>query len=134
METVRKHSRKRDAILQCLRETDVHPSAEWVYQKLKPQIPDLSLGTVYRNLSLFKAGGQIASLGTVQGLERFDGNTEPHAHFICRRCGRVLDLAGVELPESVLRQAGDLSGHRAESCRLTFSGCCRFCEETEKIF
>ena len=72
MDTIRKHSKKRDAILNCLRETDAHPSAEWVYSRLKPQIPDLSLGTVYRNLALFKETGEAISLGTVMGLERFD--------------------------------------------------------------
>ena len=53
METASKHFRKRDAILNCLRQTDVHPSAEWVHAQLKPEYPDLSLGTVYRNLALF---------------------------------------------------------------------------------
>ena len=88
MDTIRKHSKKRDAILNCLRETDAHPSAEWVYSRLKPQIPDLSLGTVYRNLALFKETGEAISLGTVMGLERFDGRTDPHIHFVCTRCGR----------------------------------------------
>ena len=59
MATVRKHSRKRDAILACLRSTTCHPTAEWVYQQLKPAIPDLSLGTVYRNLSMFKDEGLV---------------------------------------------------------------------------
>lgn len=77
MATVRKHSRKRDAILACLRSTTCHPTAEWVYQQLKPAIPDLSLGTVYRNLSMFKDEGLVISVGTVGGLERFDGNTSP---------------------------------------------------------
>ena len=90
MDTIRKHSKKRDAILNCLRETDAHPSAEWVYSRLKPQIPDLSLGTVYRNLALFKETGEAISLGTVMGLERFDGRTDPHIHFVCTRCGRSL--------------------------------------------
>ena len=51
MSTVRKHSHKRDAILECLRCTTSHPTAEWVYTQLKPTIPDLSLATVYRNLA-----------------------------------------------------------------------------------
>ena len=70
MERTAKHFRKRDAILTCLRQTTVHPSAEWIYAKLKPEIPDLSLGTVYRNLALFKQQGLITSLGTVNGVER----------------------------------------------------------------
>ena len=68
-----KHFRKRDAILAYLRQTDQHPSAETVYANLKTQIPDLSLGTVYRNLSLFKQQGLIVSLGSVDGVERYDG-------------------------------------------------------------
>lgn len=54
MEPTRKRSKKRDAILSCLCSTDTHPSAEWIYHRLKPQIPDLSLATVYRNLALFQ--------------------------------------------------------------------------------
>ena len=64
MAMLRKHSRKRDAILACLRSTTCHPTAEWVYQQLKPAIPDLSLGTVYRNLSMFKDEGLVISVGT----------------------------------------------------------------------
>ena len=97
MDTIRKHSKKRDAILNCLRETDAHPSAEWVYSRLKPQIQDLSLGTVYRNLALFKGTGEAISLGTVMGLNALTGGRIPisilyapaaAAYWICRvsRC------------------------------------------------
>lgn len=127
METVRKRSKKRDAILRCVQEADGHPSAEWVYHRLKPEIPDLSLGTVYRNLALFKQTGQIVSLGTVQGLERFDGCTAPHAHFICTHCGRILDLPGIVLPQEAFRQAEELAGFRMEDCLLTFQGSCMEC-------
>ena len=77
MATAKKFSRKREAILTCLHGTTCHPTAEWVYQQLKPQFPDLSLGTVYRNLAAFKAEGVIDSVGVVNGLERYDGNTIP---------------------------------------------------------
>ena len=59
----RKHSKKRDAIYECVRSTKTHPSAEWVYSRLKPEIPDLSLGTVYRNLNLFQQEGRLISVG-----------------------------------------------------------------------
>ena len=72
MERTSKHFRKRDAILHCVRSTDAHPSADWVFEHVKEQIPDISLATVYRNLSLFKEQGLITSLGTVKGVERFD--------------------------------------------------------------
>lgn len=133
METIRKHSKKRDAILRCLRETAVHPSAEWVYQRLKPQIPDLSLGTVYRNLALFKAQGEILSLGAVNGLERFDGRTSPHAHFICTQCGRVLDLPELPPTEELIRQAEARTDSHVEGCTLTFTGHCRQCQTHQEI-
>ena len=77
MNTTR-YSPKRDAILQCLRSTTCHPSAEWVYSQLKPKIPDLSLATVYRNLARFRAEGAVQVIGCVDGEDRYDGNTAPH--------------------------------------------------------
>jgi Fur family peroxide stress response transcriptional regulator len=88
----RKHSKKRDEILAVIRSTGSHPSAQWVYDKLKPRIPGLSLGTVYRNIALFREEGVVASLGVIDGEERFDGDVSPHPHLVCRRCGRVMDL------------------------------------------
>ena len=74
---IQKKSRKRDAILACVCSTDTHPTAEWVYTQLKPDIPDLSLGTVYRNLAMFRREGIIGSAGVVNGLERYDRNPLP---------------------------------------------------------
>lgn len=131
MERTRKRSRKREAILACIRATKCHPSAEWIYDRLKPELPDLSRGTVYRNLRLFLAEGEVASVGVVDGLERFDGDVSPHAHFICRACGAVADLADVAVPEALLARAGAASGGRVESSRLSFSGLCRACAQAK---
>ena len=127
MEKATKHFRKRDAILTCLRETTEHPSAEWVYSQLKQEIPDLSLGTVYRNLSLFKEQGLITSLGTVNGVERFDANTDPHVHYISTGCGRVLDLHQIRVPEELNQAAAMNSGGEVTGCQLTFTGVCGHC-------
>ena len=129
MERTAKHFRKRDAILSCLRQTTEHTSADWVYAKLKPEIPDLALGTVYRNLTLFKDQGLIASLGTVGGVERFDGNVTPHVHFICTACHRVTDLSQIQVPEELNASASRASGGQVESCQLTFRGRCAGCKE-----
>ena len=127
METKTKHFRKRDAILNCICSTKEHPSAEWVYEYVKEAVPDISLDTVYRNLNLFKEQGKIMSLGTVKGVERFDGNTEPHVHFICTGCGRVLDLHGMKVPEELNAAAGRESGGQIVSCQLNFTGLCENC-------
>ncbi len=132
MEATTKRFRKREAILACLRDTTAHPSAEWVYEQLKPQIPDLSLGTVYRNLSLFKEQGMITSLGTVKGVERFDANTAPHVHYICGGCGRVLDLAQIQVPTQLSDAAAKSAGGRVDGCQLTFTGLCKACQHTTK--
>ena len=127
MEQRTKQFKKRNAILSCLRSTDVHPSADWVYAQLKPEYPDISLGTVYRNLSLFKQQGTILSLGTVNGVERFDGNTEPHVHFICNRCDSVIDLSHIAVPQSLCAQAAGETGGEVEQCQLSFTGICHRC-------
>lgn len=132
MERTAKHFRKRDAILSCLRHATEHPTAEWIHSHLKPEYPDISLGTVYRNLALFKEQGVIASLGTVKGVERFDGNAAPHAHFICTGCGSVVDLAGINVPEALSEAAATQSGGRIESGQLCFYGTCRVCQSAEK--
>ena len=127
MERAIRHSRKRDAILDAIRSTTCHPSADWVYQTLKPTHPDLSLGTVYRNLDFFKQHGMVKSVGVVRGQERFDGNTSPHTHFVCDQCGDVLDLHDIQPDpklENTVSQQYQLHVHRRE---LTFYGLCPTC-------
>ena len=127
MAEAQKHFKKRDAILQYLRMTDTHPSAEMVYGALKPRMPDLSLATVYRNLSLFRTNGQIISVGTVNGTERFDGNTVPHVHFVCTDCCCVTDMHRIKVPEEVSGRACQLYGCEVADCQLTITGICEKC-------
>lgn len=122
-----KQFRKRSAILSYLRATRSHPSAEMVLAGAQKECPDLSLATVYRNLSLFKSQGLVASIGTVNGIERFDGNTAPHVHFICNTCGKILDLPEVEAPAILCRAVEDSTGGRVEVCHLSFAGKCKEC-------
>ena len=124
---VRKYSRKREAILECLRSTSSHPSAEWVFSHLKDEFPDLSLATVYRNLAMFKEEGLAESLGTVGGIERFDGNTMPHDHFICTACNAVLDLDSPALPKALLDQVQTQLGSEVTGYQLHFYGLCSRC-------
>ena len=127
-----KHFRKRDAILTYLQGTSTHPSAEMVYADLKQQIPDLSLGTVYRNLNLFKEQGLAISVGNVKGVERFDGNVAPHVHFFCMECGAVLDLPQMEVPAQLVSTAAGQIGGTVTQCQMTFTGQCRDCTNLNK--
>ena len=129
METGTKQFRKRNAILECLRSTDTHPSADMVHEMLRPDHPDISLATVYRNLSLFKKQGLIQSVATVSGIERFDANTEPHVHFICTQCDNVLDLPEISVPEELNSAVAQSSGGRVDNCQLSFTGICGECRK-----
>ena len=124
MESVRQF-RKRNTILSSLQQSKAHPSAEALYHSLRQEHPDITLATVYRNLALFKSQGLIRSLGTVSGVERFDGDLSPHAHFVCRGCSAVLDLPEAQLPD--LCQAADGIGCQVEQTQLVLYGLCPDC-------
>lgn len=87
-----KYSRQRECIKQFLVNRYDHPTAETVYLNVKKEFPNISLGTVYRNLSLLTELGEIQKISTGIGPDRFDGNPAPHYHFFCRNCGCVTDL------------------------------------------
>ena len=124
MEQTTKQFRKRNAILGCLMNTDTHPSAEMVHQMLQETHPDISQATVYRNLALFKKQGKIMSVATVNGIERFDANTEPHVHFICNECDAVMDMHQIPVPTEL---GANCAGCKVETCQLTFTGLCDKC-------
>ena len=124
--TARKYSKKREAILRVIRSTTSHPTAEWVYHELKGEIPDLSLATVYRNIRLFREDGEILSVGTVDGQERFDGTTVPHGHFVCTDCAAVIDFAG-DSEHGDVRDQLKGRGFQVERVDLVAYGLCDRC-------
>ncbi len=125
----KRFSRKREAIIECLKNTIEHPSAEWVYAKLKPDYPDLSLGTVYRNLKELSSAGDICSVGVVNDKERFDARTEPHAHAICAKCGRILDVEEVTFSEKAVEKFTESTGFTPVCSRIQFFGICAECKD-----
>ena len=131
MEAPSKNFKKRNAILSYLQHTNEHPSAETIYSDLKAEIPDLSMGTVYRNLKLFQQQGLVSSIATVRGVERFDANTAPHVHFICEGCDAVIDLHKLSTPQSLCTEAEKSIGCSVCGCQLSFTGKCRSCLEAQ---
>lgn len=127
MEKRQNFSKKREAILTAIQSTTSHPSAEWVYQKLKPDYPDLSLGTVYRNISQFKQNGLLICVGVVNGQERFDGNVKPHTHFVCSQCGAVIDIAGEFVGKEWSSKIAERYHVRVDSNEVLFRGICAKC-------
>lgn len=124
----RNYSSKRNAIFEAVYNTKTHPSARWVYETLKPEIPNLSLGTVYRNIALFKNEGKVQVICNVNGEERIDANTLPHPHFVCNKCGKVYD---VEEKLSNTEHNSELldSNFIVESRYIIYYGICPDCSE-----
>jgi len=127
MEKKQNYSKKREAILAAIRRTTIHPTAEWVYQALKPDFPDLSLGTVYRNISQFKEDGVIISVGVVNGQERYDGNVNPHTHFVCSSCGSVIDIQGELINPEVREKVAEKYHLQVNFSEVLFHGVCSEC-------
>lgn len=128
MEKKLRHSRQRERIHAYLMTCAAHPSAEMVYNDLRPEIPGLSLATVYRNLKLLEELGLVRRVISYQGTERYDACCGDHAHFLCEKCGllRDLDSANAE----ALRSAITLdAGFRMRKLDLTVTGLCPNCAE-----
>jgi len=123
---IQRMTRQKKIILDVLKAVSTHPTAEWIYQEAKQQIPGLSLGTVYRNLNLLRDNGEIMELNYGSSQSHFDGNAANHYHFQCRNCGEVFDL---ELPliKNIETKASGVDGHKIEGHRLEFYGLCKTC-------
>ena len=126
MPQVKRQSKKRDAILECIRSTKIHPSAEWIYEKLKGEYPNISLGTVYRNIALFKDEGKVSVICNVNGEERIDGNTEPHPHFVCNKCKAVIDVEDNQNADDLESQLAE-EGFKVENRFVIYYGICPKC-------
>ncbi len=120
-------SSKREAIFKTIAGTKSHPSARWVYDELKDEIPNLSLGTVYRNIALFKEQGKIISVANVDGEERIDADVSDHAHFVCECCCNVYDLHSSEL--SPLEKELAQKGFEIKRKNVVFHGLCCECSK-----
>lgn len=123
-----KYSRQREAIKHYLASTAEHPTADDVYMHVKKDFPNISLGTVYRNLNLLADIGEAVKITPPNGADRFDGHTEPHNHFFCTRCGRLLDVHLQMMSiEEANRLAGENFGGVIHSSSTFFYGECREC-------
>lgn len=121
-----KYSRQREGILNNLLSRRDHPTADMVYDSVRQEFPNISLATVYRNLSMLADQGQILRISTGTGSDHFDGFTHPHNHFICRSCGKVIDLEYC-LQEDITKAADASFSGTIEDYELQFFGKCESC-------
>lgn len=124
----KRYSRQRELIYEAVLRSDQHPTAEMVFQWLKPENPSLSLGTVYRNLNLLTEEGRLVRMPFP--VERYDADTRRHVHFHCDKCGGVFDM---ELPYDprLDEQACRESAHQVTGHRMMFHGLCVHCKQVD---
>ena len=128
-----RNSRQRQRILEILKETKSHPTADWVYKKLKEEIPELSLGTIYRNLNVLLEQGQIEKLPYGSTFDRYEAKIEPHYHLICETCGTVEDFIMPQYAD-INKHAEKLGSFKILRHRIEFFGTCKKClKETQVI-
>ncbi len=121
-----KYSRQREAIKSYLCSTTAHPTADTVYMHIREQFPHISLGTVYRNLSLLVDLGEAQRLTDQKGTDHFDADVRPHTHFVCSECSSILDLP-MELDSDLDQKASRFFGGEVSGHNLYFYGRCEHC-------
>ncbi len=121
----RNFSTKRQLIYDRLVARTDHPSAKQIYDDLKGDYPNLSLGTVYRNIALFKEEGMVDSVCTLNGEERLDGRTTPHMHLVCTKCGSITDVPIDKF--DACDEKNNRDGFLINKKVITCYGLCRHC-------
>jgi Fe2+ or Zn2+ uptake regulation protein len=117
---------QRLAVMGSLRHRRDHPTAENIYQEVRRQLPAISFNTVYKTLEILCQNGMVIKVNPLHEVARYDGDTGPHAHLICRRCHVIVDLDWQhELPALSPEQQ---NGFQVEFTSLTFWGLCPQCQ------
>ncbi len=117
----------RNIILQVIRDTNTHPDAGWIYERVKVHIPDVSMGTIYRNLKQLAASGEIRLLSAAGKAALYDGNCGSHYHAVCTKCGKVVDFDEPNNNDIEARGA-EQTGFRITGHRLELYGICPDCD------
>ena len=127
IEPVKRFSKQRDCIMRVLSITTSHPTANWIYNKVREEIPNISLGTVYRNLSVLSGDGDILRLTVGDGTEHYDACTTPHYHLCCKNCGGVYDIK-INYLDDLDKKAEKSSDIEIDCHRVMFYGTCSQCK------
>ena len=121
-----RRSRQRDRILALLRSTDTHPTANWLFEKLKKEFPNLSMGTIYRNIGILVHQGLIDRIAFGSTFDRLDANVTEHYHFICERCDAIIDL-NLPVDPRIDKQVPASEGFEVHRHAVEFYGLCPKC-------
>jgi Fe2+ or Zn2+ uptake regulation protein len=121
-----KSSRQRELVLRIVRSTHCHPTADWIYEQARSKIPNISLGTVYRNLNSLKEEGKIQEISFQNGIRRYDGDLRDHYHVRCSECGCIEDVPHIS-PRRSSRDIEKMTGYQIRAHHLEFLGICPRC-------
>lgn len=123
-----KYSRKRDKILEYVKSVRSHPTAETIYNEMRKQNPNISLGTVYRNLDKLVNNKKVLRIKIANSKDRFDGNTFIHYHAICISCNKVFDIPNLKSLQNVDNEVSSILGGEVLSHDLIFNTICSSCK------
>lgn len=123
---VYRKSRQRQKIYDLIKKMKNHPTAIWIYNSLKNEIPSLSLGTVYRNLNILLEQGLIHKVSFDGSCDRFDAMTESHNHLICEKCGAIDDIF-MSCTADIYKEALKSKKFNINRHRMDFFGVCQKC-------
>lgn len=124
------YSKQREMILDTLKENVVHPTAEYLYEKIKSKDPKISLATLYRNLNQLTQNGIIKKIDGLETSSHFDHNTHKHYHFICSKCNRVFDISADVAPD-LIEKTENSTGFEIQSHDIVFTGICKECKNKQ---
>lgn len=123
---------QRRLILDYLRGVKTHPTAKMIYREMKKKLPQLSFGTVYRNLNFLVDQGYILALRSVNDYVHYDGNPSQHPHLICEKCGKIFDLED-HYYKNIFKTGKKTKHGKIKYYRLNFYGLCNKCREGKTL-
>ncbi len=132
MSASRRTTRQRELVLEEVRGSRDHPTADEVFESVRKKMPRISLATVYRNLSILVESGQITMVRTDGRSMRYDGDRSDHAHIICERCGSIRDLPGEGRYQDICSRTAGCTGYSLISAEVRLTGICPECLGKEK--
>ena len=126
------YSKQREEVINILKTSYSHPTAEQIYLLVKEKNPNISRGTVYRNLNLLVEKGEIIKIDMNNGSDRYDYIREDHSHIICAECGKVIDYYHDFDMNNILKDIKSQTGLEFFSCNIAIKGICDNCKNKNK--
>lgn len=123
-----RNTKQKELILKIINNSYNHPTALDIYKEAKKTIPNISLGTIYRNLKLLTEQNEIRMIKMKDNINRFDHINQKHSHFICLKCGKIMDVY-----EDYLNSKKTIDDNIVMDYEINFKGICKTCSKEKEI-